>query len=153
MIACPTVRKQDIRSHYNLTTLFYRLLWGRHIHHGLWSGDESATVAQQQLTETLAREARIMRQQSMTLATAAAALLEPEDHAAKSLVRLGRAVRREVDVFNAALEAALGRMTMIEVSTNDRLASLENRTGLAVSYGPNCAHCWNFWIQFSPASR
>lgn len=59
MIACPTVRKQDIRSHYNLTTLFYRLLWGRHIHHGLWSGDEKPTVAQQQLTETLAREAHI----------------------------------------------------------------------------------------------
>ncbi|HEY4311416.1 MAG TPA: methyltransferase domain-containing protein [Pirellulales bacterium] len=59
MIVCPTVRKQDIRSHYNLTTLFYRLLWGRHIHHGLWSGDESATVAQQQLTEAVAREAGI----------------------------------------------------------------------------------------------
>jgi len=59
MIVCPTVRKQDIRSHYNLTTLFYRLLWGRHIHHGLWSGDEKATVAQQQLTETLAAEAGI----------------------------------------------------------------------------------------------
>ncbi len=61
MIVCPTVRKQDIRSHYNLTTLFYRLLWGRHIHHGLWSGNESATVAQQQLTETLATEAGIRR--------------------------------------------------------------------------------------------
>ena len=61
MIVCPTVRKQDIRSHYNLTTLFYRLLWGRHIHHGLWSGDETAAVAQQQLTETLAREAGIRR--------------------------------------------------------------------------------------------
>jgi tocopherol O-methyltransferase len=61
MIVCPSVRKQDIRSHYNLTTLFYRLLWGRHIHHGLWSGDESATVAQQQLTETLASEAKIQR--------------------------------------------------------------------------------------------
>ncbi len=61
MIACPTVRKQDIRSHYNLSTLFYRLLWGRHIHHGLWSGDESPRVAQQQLTETLARQANIQR--------------------------------------------------------------------------------------------
>ncbi len=79
----------------------------------------------------LAREARIMRQQSMTLATAATALLEPEDHAAKSLTRLGRAVRREVDVFNAALEAALGRMTMIEVTTNDRLASLEKSANQA----------------------
>ncbi len=59
MIVCPTVRQRDIRSHYNLTTLFYRLLWGRHIHHGLWWADESPTVAQQQLTETLAREASI----------------------------------------------------------------------------------------------
>jgi tocopherol O-methyltransferase len=59
MIACPTVRKQDIRSHYNLSTLFYRLLWGRHIHHGLWTGDETAAVAQQRLTETLAAEAGI----------------------------------------------------------------------------------------------
>ena len=59
MIACSTVRKHDIRSHYNLTTLFYRLLWGRHIHHGLWTGEESASAAQQHLTETLAAEAEI----------------------------------------------------------------------------------------------
>src|SRR5207302_8066184 len=36
MISCPTVSKPDIRFHYDLTTVFYRLLWGRHIHHGLW---------------------------------------------------------------------------------------------------------------------
>jgi len=67
MIACSTVQKQDIRSHYNLTTVFYRLLWGRHIHHGLWSEDELATnavvakskVAQQRLTEALVSEAGI----------------------------------------------------------------------------------------------
>ncbi len=69
MIACSTVQKQDIRSHYNLTTVFYRLLWGRHIHHGLWSEDELAAnavaakskVAQQRLTETLASEAGIQQ--------------------------------------------------------------------------------------------
>jgi tocopherol O-methyltransferase len=61
MIACSTVKKCDIRSHYNLSTLFYRLLWGRHIHHGLWTADESPAVAQQQLTETLAHEAGILR--------------------------------------------------------------------------------------------
>lgn len=65
MISCPTVQKDVIRSHYNLTTLFYRLLWGRHIHHGLWDEHSSAAlelsdyektsaIAQQQLTETLA---------------------------------------------------------------------------------------------------
>ena len=59
MISCATVRKDVIRQHYNISTLFYRLLWGRHIHHGLWTGNESPTVAAQQLTEQLVREAGI----------------------------------------------------------------------------------------------
>jgi tocopherol O-methyltransferase len=59
MITCATVRKETIRGHYNLTTPFYRLLWGKHIHHGLWDASESPKVAQQRLTETLAREAGI----------------------------------------------------------------------------------------------
>lgn len=59
MISCPTVSKSEIRWHYDLTTVFYRMLWGRHIHHGLWRGTESAAVAQQHLLETLASEAEI----------------------------------------------------------------------------------------------
>ncbi|HUY88344.1 MAG TPA: class I SAM-dependent methyltransferase [Pirellulales bacterium] len=59
MISCPTVRKEVIRWHYDLATPFYRLLWGRHIHHGLWQAAESPAVAQQQLTETLAAAAGI----------------------------------------------------------------------------------------------
>jgi tocopherol O-methyltransferase len=59
MISCATVRKDVIRQHYNISTLFYRLLWGRHIHHGLWNGNESPTVAAQQLTEQLVNEAGI----------------------------------------------------------------------------------------------
>ncbi len=39
--------------------MFYRLLWGRHIHHGLWTADESPAVAQQNLTETLASLAQV----------------------------------------------------------------------------------------------
>ncbi len=61
MISCPTVEKKVIRSHYDITTLFYRLLWGKHIHHGLWSADESPRVAQQQLTEAMLAEAAIPR--------------------------------------------------------------------------------------------
>jgi len=61
MISCPTVSKQEIRSHYNLATVFYRLLWGRHIHHGLWEAQESAWAAAQRLTDTLAHEARIAK--------------------------------------------------------------------------------------------
>lgn len=59
MISCPTVSKSVIRTHYDLSTLFYRLLWGPHIHHGLWDRDESPSQAQLQLTETLARDAGI----------------------------------------------------------------------------------------------
>src|SRR5262249_31119668 len=55
----PSVRKDVIRWHYDLATPFYRLLWGRHIHHGLWDTTESPSVAQQKLTETLAAAARI----------------------------------------------------------------------------------------------
>lgn len=54
MISVDGIEKSTIRSHYQLGTLFYRLLWGPHIHHGLWTGDESAAQAQCQLTDTLA---------------------------------------------------------------------------------------------------
>lgn len=59
MIACSTVAKRDIQLHYDLATVFYRILWGRHIHHGLWEGTESPSQAQQNLVDTLARLANI----------------------------------------------------------------------------------------------
>ncbi len=54
MISVEGIRKDSIRSHYQLGTLFYRLLWGPHIHHGLWNADETPYVAQCQLTDALA---------------------------------------------------------------------------------------------------
>lgn len=59
MISCPTIEKSVIRNHYNISTLFYRILWGHHIHHGLWSANESPKVAARQLTERVASEAGI----------------------------------------------------------------------------------------------
>ena len=59
MIDCPQVQKSVIRTHYDLSTLFYRLMWGNHIHHGLWSADESPREAQVQLTERMAELAGI----------------------------------------------------------------------------------------------
>jgi tocopherol O-methyltransferase len=59
MISCPSVSRSAIRTHYELSTVFYRLLWGAHIHHGYWEGDESPAVAQVQLTERLADRAGI----------------------------------------------------------------------------------------------
>lgn len=54
MISITTISKPAIQFHYDLSTLFYRLLWGQHIHHGLWDADEAPDVAQLNLTDTLA---------------------------------------------------------------------------------------------------
>jgi tocopherol O-methyltransferase len=54
MYCCSTVEKRVIRNHYDLTTPFYRLFWGPHIHHGLWEANETPREAQQRLTERLA---------------------------------------------------------------------------------------------------
>jgi tocopherol O-methyltransferase len=59
MISCPTIRKDVIRRHYDVSTLLYRLLWGPHIHHGYWEGNESPQVAQIQLSERLVEAAGI----------------------------------------------------------------------------------------------
>lgn len=59
MITCPSVCKPAIRAHYDLSTLFYRLLWGPHIHHGLWLADEPPDAAQRQLIAALADRASI----------------------------------------------------------------------------------------------
>lgn len=65
MISCPNVRKSEIRFHYDLSTAFYRLLWGEHIHHGLWSGDESPATAQRQLIDAVAKRAGIRQGESV----------------------------------------------------------------------------------------
>jgi tocopherol O-methyltransferase len=60
MIACPSITKDSIRQHYDLATPFYRLLWGPHIHHGLWEqGDATPGQAQRHLIDRLAHSARI----------------------------------------------------------------------------------------------
>jgi tocopherol O-methyltransferase len=60
MIAFPSITKSAIRNHYDLATPFYRLLWGEHIHHGLWEGeDDSVATAQQRLIERLVEMAQI----------------------------------------------------------------------------------------------
>jgi tocopherol O-methyltransferase len=61
----PNVTRKAIRRHYDLATPFYRMLWGPHIHHGLWDGDESPRQAQRQLTERLAAEANVKQGDSV----------------------------------------------------------------------------------------
>ncbi len=59
MIACARVTKREIRLHYDLATPFYRLLWGPHIHHGVWDADAPPLQAQQQLIDRLAAAASV----------------------------------------------------------------------------------------------
>jgi len=62
MISATGITKRAIRSHYDLATPFYRLLWGPHIHHGLWDAGDFALApraAQLKLTDTLADLAHI----------------------------------------------------------------------------------------------
>ena len=43
---------RDVARHYDDLDLFYRELWGEHVHHGLWrTGDETPEEAAQQLLE------------------------------------------------------------------------------------------------------
>ncbi len=65
MISVTTVSKPEIQFHYDLSTLFYRLLWGQHIHHGLWDADESPEIAQLNLTDTLAGLAQVQAGQRL----------------------------------------------------------------------------------------
>jgi tocopherol O-methyltransferase len=49
-----------VADHYNELDVFYRELWGEHVHHGLWvNGQESPEVAVRHLVDVVAKEARI----------------------------------------------------------------------------------------------
>ena len=49
-----------IADHYNELDIFYRELWGEHVHHGLWvTGGESSDAAVRHLVDVVAREAQI----------------------------------------------------------------------------------------------
>jgi tocopherol O-methyltransferase len=49
-----------VADHYNELDIFYRELWGEHVHHGLWvNGQESPEVAVRHLVDVVAKEAQI----------------------------------------------------------------------------------------------
>jgi tocopherol O-methyltransferase len=50
---------REIRKHYDRLSIFYRLLWGEHLHHGYWENGESIARAQIKLMEKLAERAGI----------------------------------------------------------------------------------------------
>jgi tocopherol O-methyltransferase len=59
MICGPAIKKRRIRLSNDLATPFYRLFWGPHIHHGLWTAAESPADAQSNLMQAVIREARL----------------------------------------------------------------------------------------------
>jgi tocopherol O-methyltransferase len=52
---------REIRKHYDRLSIFYRLVWGEHLHHGYWEHSESIERAQIKLMEKLAEKAAIPR--------------------------------------------------------------------------------------------
>jgi tocopherol O-methyltransferase len=52
---------REVRKHYDRLSIFYRLLWGEHLHHGYWENGESIGRAQIKLMEKLAEKAAIPR--------------------------------------------------------------------------------------------
>jgi tocopherol O-methyltransferase len=59
MIRGPAIEKRAIRLSNEVATLFYRLFWGPHSHHGLWTAGETPAEAQSNLMEAVIREARL----------------------------------------------------------------------------------------------
>jgi tocopherol O-methyltransferase len=50
----------DVARHYDDLDVFYREVWGEHVHHGLWrTGKESPDEAVRQLVDRVAEEARL----------------------------------------------------------------------------------------------
>lgn len=55
-----TAQVEAVARHYDDLDVFYRDIWGEHVHHGLWlSGDEPPDVAVRQLVDRVAEAARL----------------------------------------------------------------------------------------------
>ena len=66
MIVGPPLDKAAIRRHYDLFTPLYRLLWGPHVHHGLWPdgvAEPPMRAAQERLIDLLAEKASLAKGQ------------------------------------------------------------------------------------------
>ena len=56
----------DVAGHYDELDVFYREIWGEHVHHGLWrTGQESPEVATQQLIDHVAVRAHLQDGQAV----------------------------------------------------------------------------------------
>jgi tocopherol O-methyltransferase len=61
MTTADTAAVEAVRDHYDQVSVFYKALWGEHIHHGYWLGNETPAQAQLQLMQLLAEQAAVPR--------------------------------------------------------------------------------------------
>jgi hypothetical protein len=73
----------------------------------------------------MVRETRTLRAQSRAITHAAGMLIQPDDTAAKGIERLSQTLRRELDGFNASVEAAYGKLVQLQSANRDRLTGAE----------------------------
>ncbi len=60
------ITNPDVARHYDELDVFYREVWGEHVHHGLWrSGKEPPEVAVQQLVDHVAAQAHLQPGQAV----------------------------------------------------------------------------------------
>ena len=79
-----------VADHYDELDVFYRELWGEHVHHGLWvTGQESPEVAARHLVDVVAKKARI----------------KPGDHVIDIGCGYGAAARQLAEYYGAKVTA------------------------------------------------